>query len=334
MYDTTTWLKAKLQFNDWKKCFQSYDPVKYLVHEDYYFVSSIWDRNNVRYSGIHRLNNFGQIIPKTGINLDNFEWINLMRKSDEIIVALYGDASLKGEKKCMNEVQVHSYKWFLNGEEVKDESANMKYYTEEEALRQSKKPFLKLKTDDVLQKELISGYIQQPSEILIMRMVLHQIVKGCIEVNRHMNCAACQEKTFPELIKHTKPGGCLSDSDFSKCTPFIYNIIEPEDLTRVYNAVCEKMKIPFTVSDVLAKAILAWIPIDEVSKTIDEEEKMFTDAFTEDTNKGYTTKYEECQNPIIAPMNWPLRYLICKTYFDLNMRAVFRNKLRVRSYGR
>ena len=74
-YDTTVWAEATLQFNDWKEFFQNDRPTKRAVYKDYYFVSSIWARNNVRYSGIHRLNTLGEIIPKTGVNLDNYEWI-------------------------------------------------------------------------------------------------------------------------------------------------------------------------------------------------------------------------------------------------------------------
>ena len=71
VYDKTVWAEATLQFNEWKEYFQSDEPVKYSVHKDYFFVSSISARNNVRYSGIHCLNAAGEIIPKTGINLDN-----------------------------------------------------------------------------------------------------------------------------------------------------------------------------------------------------------------------------------------------------------------------
>ena len=202
----------------------------------------------------------------------------------------------------------------------------------DEAKRQMMKPSLKLKPEDVLENELISDYIEQPSEILIMRMVLHHIAKVCVDINRHMNCAACQENQCPELKKHKKPGGCLTSSEFSKCTLFVYKVIEPNDLICLYNAVCHRMEMLYSGSDMLAKAIMAWIPLAEVSKTLDEEKNMFTEAFTEDTDWGYTTKFEECQNPIIAPVNWPLKYLISKTYFDLHMRPSLEKKLSVKSF--
>ena len=73
MYNTTVWAEATLDFEPWKEVFKSDKAVKSFVYGDYYFVSSIWSKNNVRYSGIHRLNDRGEIIPKTGLNLDNYE---------------------------------------------------------------------------------------------------------------------------------------------------------------------------------------------------------------------------------------------------------------------
>ena len=180
---------------------ESNKSAKYLVHRDFYFVSSIWDKNNRRYSGIHQLNDLGQIILKTGINLENFEWINVMKRANEINDTLHGNISSRDKKRSANEVQVWSYRLFLNGEEVKDQTATIKYYTKDEAKRQMMKPSLKLKPEDVLENELISDYIEQPSELLIMRMVLQHIAKVCVDINCHMNCAVCQENPFPELKK-------------------------------------------------------------------------------------------------------------------------------------
>ena len=61
----------------------------------------------MRYSRIHRLNDREEIIPKTGLNLDNYEWVNVMKKVEEINIALYGPQGKKGEKRHVspNEVQ-------------------------------------------------------------------------------------------------------------------------------------------------------------------------------------------------------------------------------------
>ena len=89
----------------------------------------------MRYSGIHRLNDRGEIIPKTGLNLDNYEWVNEMKKVEEINIALYGPQGKKGEKRraSPNEVTMWSYVYLLNGEEVKTEEPALSYYSESEA---------------------------------------------------------------------------------------------------------------------------------------------------------------------------------------------------------
>ena len=161
-----------------------------------------------------------------------------------------------------------------------------------------------------------------------MRMVLQQIAKDCVYINGRLNCAACQENPSSELLKHTEGGGCLSKSEFYKCTPFVYSVIELDNLTHLYNAVCQIMEVPCNHSELLAKAILTWLPRDEISKTIKEEDEMFGAAFVEEDNIGYTTKYIECRNPVIASDNWALKFLIRKTYFDLNMESLFEKKMR------
>ena len=122
----------------------------------------------MRYLGIHCLNTLGEIIPKTGVNLDNYEWINVMKKVEEINVALYGLQAVKGEKRTsLDEVQVWVYKWFLNGAEVETKDnqvylhSTLKYFTEEEARRRGdvNKPNLKLKEEDELVMQVTSEYV-------------------------------------------------------------------------------------------------------------------------------------------------------------------------------
>ena len=64
----------------------------------------------------------------------------------------------------VDDVQVWWYKWFLNGEEVevRDETARLKYYTEDEAKYHAymNKPFLKLNKDNVLEMKLFSDFIK------------------------------------------------------------------------------------------------------------------------------------------------------------------------------
>lgn len=341
VYNTTVWAEATLQFNDWKEYFQNEKAAKRAVFNDYYFVSSIWAKNGVRYSGIHRLNSLGEIIPKTGLNLDNFEWINVMKKVEEINLALYGSQAIQGEKRSsVNEVQVWGYRWLLNGNEVemKDELSKihttLKYYSEEEARTRGNqhKPDLKLKEEDELLLEVIPEYVSRPSELLQMRMILQHVAKSCADINREMNCPACQnDPPSSGQVSHMQRGGCLYNREFrdygDEVTEDVYSVIESEDLIALYNVVCKKMDVPYSGSALMGRAIMAWLSRDSVTDTMTEEEEMSRDAFTEEDKKGFTNIYAECENPVIAPANWPLKYLINKVYFDLNMHPYLQKKL-------
>ena len=87
------------------------DTVKKHVVGDLYFISSVWERNGVRYSGIHMLDANSNIIPKSDMNLDCYEWNNVMQKSYGINIVLYGAQAEKGVK-CNapeNELQMWMY---------------------------------------------------------------------------------------------------------------------------------------------------------------------------------------------------------------------------------
>ena len=340
-YDTTVWAEATLQFGDWKECFQNDRPMKRFVFKDYYFVSSIWPRNNVRYSGMHRLNTSGEILAKTGVNLDNYEWINVMKKVEDINVALYGTQATQGEKRSsVNEVKVWGYKWLLNGEEVRgrDEESrchsSLKYYSKEEArLRGSKhRPEVELKKEDELVMQVTSEYVQRPSELLQMRMILQHVGKACADINHEMGCIGCQnDPPAPGQTSHMRPGGCMYNRDFcsggSDLTDDVYSVIEADDLITIYNIVCQKMDVPYNGLALMAKAIMEWLPVEAVADAITEEEEMFLYGRAEDEKVGDTDRFKECEIPAIAPENWALKYLICKAYYDVNMHAYLQKKL-------
>ena len=98
MYDATVWAEAGLQFDEWLESFRTVNPVMKHVIGDMYLISSVWERNTVRYSGIHMLDGNSDNIPKSGVNFDNYQWGNVIHKSDEINVALYGPQAAKGVK--------------------------------------------------------------------------------------------------------------------------------------------------------------------------------------------------------------------------------------------
>ena len=311
------WAEATFDFEKWKEVFKSDKPVKSFVYGDYYFVSSIWSKNNVRYSGIHCLNDRGEIIPKTGLNLDNYKWVNVMKKVEDINIALYGPQGKKGEKRraSPNEVRMWSYVYLLNGEEVKTEEPALSYYSESEArnVAELNEPDLKLKDTDDLETKLVSEYTAHPSEFLQMRMVLHQIVRGGVSLIRAMKCPACQlTPPSPSQKDHMVSGGCMDDNGYNpeQYVDVVMSVMKPEDLVALYNTVCRLLEIYPGQSRMMADGILAWLPRKDIVETVELEYELSWDE-----DKKCTS------NSVLSHENSPLLDVVREVYHDMNFSA-------------
>ena len=133
---------------------------------------------------------------------------------------------------------------------------------------------MQLKEEDELMK-VTSEYVQCPSDLLQMRMVLQYIGKACADISHEMNCAAYQNNPpVPGQVSHMQPGGCLYNCDFrlygSDLTEDAYSVIESDDLVTVYNIVCQKLDVPYSGSALMAKAIMEWLPMETVADTMTE----------------------------------------------------------------
>ena len=316
MYNTTVWAEATLDFEEWKDVFNSDKAVKSFLYSDYYFVSSIWSKNNVRYSGIHHLNDHGEIIPKTGLNLDNYKWVNVMKKVEEINIALYGPQGKKGEKRrgSPNEVRMWSYVYFLNGEEVKTEEPALSYYSESEARNAAElnEPDLKLKDTDNLDMKFVSEYTTHPSQFLQMRMVLHQIVRG-VSLIHSMKCPACQfTPPSPSQKDHMVSTGCMDDDGYDpeKYVDVLMSVIKPEDLVALYNTVCKSLEISPGQSRILAEGILAWLGSKDIVETVELEYELSWDEDRKCTS-----------NSVLSHENSPLLDVVRGVYNDMNFSA-------------
>ena len=158
-----------MQFDDWKELFTTTKPVKSHVFGDMYFISSIWERNNMRYSGIHKLDGSSDIIARTGVNLDNYEWNNVMRKADDINVALFRPQAEKGVKQNApeNELQMWTYIWSVNGKKI-EAKPQLEFFSEEDARKNAELCKLILKKNDKAELEVSSEYKKCPEETLQM----------------------------------------------------------------------------------------------------------------------------------------------------------------------
>lgn len=288
-----------------------------------YFVSSIWDQNGIRYSGIHQLNGNSDIIPRTGVNLDNYEWCNVMKKAEDINVALYGKQAMKGTKREApeNEIQMFSWSWLLNGNEVKDVPYKMDFFTEVEARRDAEahRSSKKLSKTDKLELQINSEYKPRPLETTQMKTVLVQIVQGGIDTCKAIDCEACQlDPPAPGQQAHMKVGGCMDpDVDFEdRYIDAVLEVLDVADLLAIYNTTCRWLGISPQGSPLLAKAALRWIPGDVIVTVINQLKEV--------------QEYEEDHDadPVVYYQNTALRKIVREVYSGLGMRDIMGKKLK------
>ena len=320
VYDTTIWAEAVLQFENWKEAFCGSEPVKALVFEDYYFVSSIWEKNGIRYSGIHRMNDESEIIPRTGVNLDNYEWKNVMKKAEDINIALYGPQAAKGQKRSSpgNELEMWSCGWLLNGVEVETFPYKLEFFSEEEARKfgEQFKPSKKAKTDN-LQLCVVSEYKKRPEETTQMKIGMVEIVRLCIEWCRKKFCEACQlDPPAPGQKAHMKSGGCLDPAvdGVIEYTEDIMAAIAVEDLVAVYNTVCRFLAISPQGSALLAKGAKTWICNDEMFDLMRAYESGSVDPI-------------DVEDPALCRENGPLRRIVRGVIADLKVDERIGNRI-------
>ena len=311
-YDTTTWAEAGLQFNKWRMCFMTLDTMKKYMVGDLYFISSVWKRNSVRYLGIHMLDANCDIIPKTGMNLDCYEWNSVMQKSDEINVALYGAQAEKGVKHNApeNELQMWMYEWSVSEKKIAV-NPQMEFFSEADAHKDAElnKPLVKSK--DKAELVVTSKYKSRPSETMQMRMVLFEVMKVLINDHKYHNCEGCQLSRPANGQKaHMKIGGCLDES-LNAATGYIeqvWFIVALADLVAVSNTVCHVLGISPQGSPLLAKAALKWVGPNSIIAAITYH------------NELHTAKESEMIDPMLSHVNSPLLEIVQHVVHQLDIK--------------
>ena len=175
------------------------------------------------------------------MNLDYYEWSNVIHKSDDINVALYGAQAAKGIKSNgpENELQVWMHQRSMNGKKINGKQ--LEFYSEADARKDAELHKPLAKTKDKVELEVNSEYRQRPAETMQMRMVLFEIMKRLIDKHKYHNCEGCNLSPPVSGQKALmKMGGCL-DEGMNFAEQYIqqsWAIVEPGDLVAVYNPVC------------------------------------------------------------------------------------------------
>ena len=319
-YEAIVWAEATILFDEFKEVMQGEKKAVIQVVDSYYYVSSIWEKNNVRYSGIHKMNGNGEILTGTGLNLDNFEWHNVMKKKDSINEALYGSQSERGLKRWgSEEIKMFKYSWFLNGVEIEvdeREKKKRKAFNEEDAeeLGGLNKPQIKTKKNDKLELRITPEMTHRPSPFLQMETVLYVFVKETINLLCAQNCYACMSDGPSRdcQLHHMKAGGCL-EPDVDLADKYVSAIREEmisyDHLARLFSTVSRSLNMYPVEADALAMAT-GWISDADVK---------FAIRFGEE---DHPEEMEEFPNitmqDVVLPENYPLYLHVRELFYDLN----------------
>ena len=311
-------------FKDLRESYVDVKPLKKKVVDDYYLVSSVWERNNIRYSGIHRLNDKGDIIPQTGLNMDNYEWNNIMEKAEEINFALYGGHANKGGRNGGgNEVLTWSYDYYLNGMKVERWVRNgqtVKFFSEKDARRYGEDdcPKVDVKKTDKLEMRISEEYSPRPNPVDQMELVYFTFLQNGVRMYRMKKCAACQlSPSAPDQKSHMAEGGCLDDIDESDISDYVNCLtfhMKPEYLVPVYNTVCRQLGISPQGSAVLAEAIIEWFPLDKMKVILERDQIL---------GHGPESNTDE----FLSCLRYPLRQMIREVFNNLDAGKDIRRKI-------
>lgn len=309
-YDVSVWAEAVVHFNKWKESFQTTEAVTDPLVGVIYFVSSIWEKNKYRYSGIHELNERGEIIPNTGINLDNYEWAQIMENVSEIDAAIYGRQVQKGVKRNApsDEIQMWSYQWISTGKPPAN-SLQLWFFTQDEARKHADMNKPTGKGKDKSKLELLSEYRSRPSAALQMSMAMYNLIIIAITRLKEKRCKGCQMTPPAEGQALHSEGGCLDyENGLFEVVTDCYEFVKVEDLEQLYNSVCRLIGVSPQGSTCLARAALEWITPERVTSVLEQM-------------KGVCAQKPELYDDILLDCNTPLMDLVNGVSIELDMRS-------------
>ena len=89
-YSFDIWMKAEHYFKTLEQSKLKGSNVKIHLYGEMFLVSSIWGQYQKRYTGIHGFDLAGNVISKSGVNLDDDEWAMLSYNFGSIKEAFAG----------------------------------------------------------------------------------------------------------------------------------------------------------------------------------------------------------------------------------------------------
>lgn len=187
----------------------------------YYILSNIFPKNNVRYTGLHKVDRTGTVIKNSGINLAPKEWEAFVANIN-VLKQMVDKDNKRNKFLLRKEIVVNSkfclYKWVWSYNDVPLSEHNQKsgeFYTREEAKIEGEcftptedNEGSKIFDWSCLKLDIIGEPTAPPEATYIMRVVYLFLLKKYIQEKRFSVCSACDIEA-PGQRDHMAVGNCL-----------------------------------------------------------------------------------------------------------------------------
>ena len=252
--------------------------VKFNVVGDFYLSTTLWGKQQARYTGIHAFHIFGSVKPLTGINLSDPEWDTLVENFSKVKDLLNGkQVNLSLCKRSFDSeetIKMYAGKWMLGGKAINPNPKE--FFSEQEALFHARervpipgRDYKQSEGTPEIRVECITKSPPKPTDLMSIVFAYHFNEK--IQAVVKENCEACRINSDSQF-DHCRPGNCLDETfDFvQQYGDAAREKIKSYDLMNVFDAVRSKIGAKPILSKQLAKAAVAWISVtsfmDQVRK--------------------------------------------------------------------
>lgn len=180
-YDGNIWRLAESKFPAIDEASELGLDCKLHLTDNFYLISSIFCKNNKRYTGIHELTDDERIAYNTGVNLENSEWSKLtvnFHKVMEFLGKRHTNVEVRPRKRAVDfdcntsNVKMYTWVWQLDGKDVQMDATSSQFYCEDFARSEAQKYFPdKLFNEGDLSCKIKSFSVPTPESTEIMKIV-------------------------------------------------------------------------------------------------------------------------------------------------------------------
>ena len=268
-YNFDVWAKAEQHFSAVARVFGDGMSVNIKICGDYYLMSSVWQKNAVRYTGIHAKTPVGEVDRFSGVNLTDDEWGMLVNNFKYVKDMMNGhDVDLSVCKAPIlpdDPIRMYSGRWYVENQVVDYDEDVLLYFSEEEASTMAlrRKPFPGKDypstgpEPELRVEELIR---EAPDAICIMNLVLVHLLERKISQESKEHCEGCQTHS-DSGFEHELIGSC-GDPDTDHIGLYYEKAksdVETYDMIRLFEETRRRIRARLLYCKQLAKCARVWL---------------------------------------------------------------------------